>query len=98
MPALSGSGSRDQSPCPVSYRHPRFLFVDDPDDHPADRAFRVVDGLARGRAIGGNDDPLMHRRAMSIDRDLRHSFRFTRVIDRLANNQPPALEAGMLAG
>src|SRR5436190_19350994 len=67
-------------------------------DHPTRRAPFVADALARREAIGRNDDALMHAGAMRIDRDLGRAFGLPRVIDRLTNNQPPSLEAGMFAG
>ena len=39
----------------------------------------------------------MHAGAVRIDRDLRRTFRLPGVIDRLANDQPPPFQAGMLA-
>jgi hypothetical protein len=35
--------------------------------------------------------------AVWVNRHLRHAFRLACAVDRLANNQPPSLEAGMLA-
>jgi hypothetical protein len=74
------------------------LFVHNPNDHPADRTFIVADGFARGEAIRRNDDALVHSRAMSVNGHLRRAFRAARLANRLADHQPPTLEARMLAG
>src|SRR5690242_16149877 len=73
----------------LSYGHPRFFFVDDPGDHPARGAAIVTDHFARGQAVRGNHDPLMHSRAVRIDCDLRSAFGLSDMVDRLANNQTP---------
>jgi hypothetical protein len=80
-----------------SYWHSGFFFVHDADDHPADWAFVVADGFAGGGAIGGKNDALMHGRAVRVYGDLRDAFGDAGPADRLANNQPPALEARVLA-
>src|SRR5262245_730359 len=81
-----------------SYRHAWLLFIHHPKHQPADRAFRVADRIPGGRAVAGNDHPLMHAGAVGIDGDLRHPLRFTRAVDWLADNKPPPLEAWMLPG
>ena len=40
----------------------------------------------------------MHAGAVRVNGNLRHALRLARLVDRLADDQPPALEAGMLAG
>ena len=72
-------------------------FVHYPDDHPSHRAFVVAHCLAGGRAVRGKDDALMHRCAVSVDRDLRDAFGNAGPADRLANHKPPTLEARVLA-
>ena len=76
----------------------RFFFIHDGGDHPAHRAFVIAHGFARRQTIGGNNHALMHSGAVRINRDLRHTFRIARAVNRLANDQPPPLQAGMLAG
>src|SRR5437867_2613885 len=76
----------------------RVFLVHHTDDHPADRAFFVAHRGARGRAVRGNDDALMHSGALGIDSHLGRAFGVARRVDRLANEEPPALQAGMLTG
>jgi hypothetical protein len=73
-------------------------FVHDSGDHPTDRTFTVADGFACRHTVGRNDDSLVHARAVRVDGDLRHTFGLARSTDRLANDEPPALQAWMLTG
>src|SRR4051812_43894538 len=82
----------------VSYRFARCLLVHNAYNHPSHGTLFVFDRFACGHAIGGNNDSLMHRCPVGINRHLRNALRLARVVDRLANNQAPALKAWMLPG
>jgi hypothetical protein len=73
-------------------------FIHNANDHPADWTFIITDGSARGKAIRRNDHTLVHGRAVRVNSNLRHAFHAAGMVDRLANDKPPTLEAGVLAG
>src|SRR6185312_5363071 len=81
-----------------SYRYSRFFLIHNPRNHPTRRAFVFTHNFARRRTVRRNNYALMHTRAVRINRHLRHALRLAGVIDRLANNEPPPLEARMLPG
>jgi hypothetical protein len=73
------------------------MFIYDANDHPAGGTFGVFDRGPGGRTVGGNNDVLVHTRAMGVNRNLRRALGPACAIDRLANDQAPTLEAGMLS-
>src|SRR5439155_15111048 len=76
-----------------SYEHSGFPFIHHAEDEPSRRTFRVANGLARGGTVTRDDDALVQAGAMRVDGDLRWAFGFARSADRLADDQPPALQA-----
>src|SRR5262249_29629239 len=77
----------------LSYRYPRLSFIDDRRDHPAHRTFLITDHFACRHAIRRNHHPLVHPGALRIDGHLWHAFGSARLVDRLANDEPPSLQA-----
>src|SRR6266567_4223498 len=76
----------------------RIFLVHQADDHPTDRAFFVAHSVPRGRTVRGNDHPLVEGGAVGIDRDLWRALGIARHTDGLANEERPALQAGVFAG
>jgi hypothetical protein len=73
------------------------LLVHNPNDHPTHWTFVVTDGLPSRVAVRSKDDPLMQAGPKRIDSNLRGALRLALIADRLADHQPPALEAAVLA-
>jgi hypothetical protein len=76
----------------------RFLLIDHAQHQPSDWTLVVAHRPARSQSITRNHHPLLHSGAMGIDGDLRRPFGFARLIDGLANDQPPPFQARMLSG
>ena len=74
------------------------MLIHDADNHPASGAVVIANSLASCQSIGGNNDALMQRGAMRIERDLRHSLGQAGFTDGLADQQAPPCKAWVLAG
>jgi hypothetical protein len=92
---LSAFGFR---PSDFSRSHSWFSFVNDANDHPADRTFFIADGFARRSAVARDDYALVQAGPMGVDCDLRNAFRFAHGVDWLTDEQSPPLQAWVLAG
>jgi hypothetical protein len=81
-----------------SYWDSGFDFVNDAGNHPANGTLIISNSLSGGRAVGRNDHALVHGGAVGINRHLRDAFGIAGPVDGLADDEPPALEARVLAG
>src|SRR6267378_5558380 len=72
------------------------LFVHYPDNHPSHGTLLVTDCFASRHSIRRNNHSLVHTCAMGVNRCLRHALGFAFLVDGLAQQQSPALQARML--
>jgi hypothetical protein len=72
-----------------------FYSINDALDEVSDRRFFIVDEVAGGDAVGGDDDLGMEACAEEIDGDHRCSFGFVLKAERLAKHHLATLERGM---
>jgi hypothetical protein len=81
-----------------SYWHPGLLLIHDAGNHPPYGTFFIAYSFPGSGAIGRNNDALVHPCTMGVDSNLRDAFRIAGIVDRLANDEPPAFEAWVLSG